>query len=75
MWQFQNLKMIVVFLGAGIFVFLSRFVLLFALSFKACSLKRMPLPSGLEKTILFSKLCTFVTQTKKDEYKLLRSSQ
>jgi hypothetical protein len=55
MWQFQNLKMIVVFLGAGIFVFLSRFVLLFALSFKAASLKRMPLPSGLEKTIFFSK--------------------
>ncbi|WP_374505732.1 hypothetical protein [Flavobacterium sp.] len=71
MWQFQNLKMIVVFLGAGIFVFLSRFVLLFALSFKASSLskagslKRMPLPSGLEKTILFSKLCTFGKQTKK----------
>jgi hypothetical protein len=75
MWQFQNLKIRIVFLGAAISLFSSCLVLLFALSsqasslLKAGSLKSMPLlpnlREGLEKTILFSKLCTFGKQIKK----------
>jgi len=71
MWQFQNLKIRIVFLGAAISLFSSCLVLLFALSSQAFShqkvysLRRMPLLSGLEKTILFSKLRTFGKQIKK----------
>jgi hypothetical protein len=47
MWQFQNLKIRIVFLGAAISLFSSCLVLLFALSFLGCfdfeSLSRRPL--------------------------------